>query len=459
MKGGASTRSILLLVVLGLAAPAPCKTLAVGANGPFRTIRQAIAVAVPGDAIRVEPGRYEGNLLLNKPVVLEGSNTPIIHGDGEGSVVTVTAGGCAIRGFSIEHSGGMLEEENSGILLKSSGNTVEGNDLRDVLYGIYLYASTHNVLSDNIIRGRESIEIGERGAGIHIWNSLRNTITGNVISRARDGMYLQNASNGVIRGNRISDVRYGLHYMFSNDNLFEDNVFENSVAGAAIMYSRHIQFRRNLFVHNRGFSSFGILFQDDEDLLAEDNLIVDNGVGIFMESLRGSLFRRNLVAANDTAIEAFSSATGNAFESNNFVENLSPLWVIGRETSTQWNGKRQGNYWSDYSGYDLDGDGIGDVPFKIQNVFEHLEGNYPRLRLYLSSPAAQALALAEKVLPVIEGSREFDHYPLMKPVTLPIRMPEVKLSTAQWGFSLLLPFIMIAASALVIVRGSQRCSR
>jgi len=162
------------------------------------------------------------------------------------------------------------------------------------------------------------------------------------------------------------------------------------------------------------------------------------------------------VAANDIAIETFSSAGENTFEANNFVENLSPLWVIGKHTSNSWNGER-GNYWSGYDGYDLDGDGIGDVPFKIQNVFEHLEGNYPRLRLYLFSPAAPALAVAEKVFPVVEGSREFDRYPLMKPVVLPIRMPEADPRT--FSLSLLLPLTMIATSVLVIIRGTQRCSR
>jgi nitrous oxidase accessory protein len=459
MKRDTVTLLTLLLAVLEFATPVRGKILAVSPRGPFLTIQQAIDAAEPGDTIRVEHGSYAGNVVLSKSLTLEGLTRPIILGEGHGSVLTVTADGCTVRGFVIEHSGGMLEEENSGVLLKSNGNKIEQNELRNILFGVYLFASNDNVISDNLIRGRDSIEIGERGAGIHIWNSLRNTLTGNTILAARDGMYLQNASNSVIRGNRISDLRYGLHYMYSNDNIFEENIFENNVAGAAIMYSRRIQFRRNRFLHNRGFSSFGILFQDDENILAEDNLIVDNAVGIFMESLRGSVFRRNLVAANDTAIEAFSSASGNTFQWNNFIENLSPLWVIGKETSTHWNGPGSGNYWSEYDGYDLDADGIGDVPFKIQNVFEHLEGNYPRLRLYLLSPAAQALELAEKVFPIIEGSREFDHYPLMKPVALPIQMPEADRRHAYGGLSFLLPLAMVAASALVIIRGSQRCSR
>jgi nitrous oxidase accessory protein len=204
--------------------------------------------------------------------------------------------------------------------------------------------------------------------------------------------------------------------MFSNRNVFEDNYFSNNVAGAAIMYSDQIEFRRNAFVHNRGFSSFGILFQECNDLLAEDNFIVDNATGIFMESLRRSVFRRNVVAENDVAIQMFSSSDANVFTENNFVDNLSPLWLIGKRTTTKWAENGRGNYWSNYDGYDLDGDGTGDVAHRIQNVFEYMEGNYPRLRIYLNSPAAQALAAAENAFPILEGAPEADAAPLMRAV-------------------------------------------
>jgi nitrous oxidase accessory protein len=376
------------------------------------SLPETIARAGPGAIIRVESGVYPGNLVLTKPVTLEGVGRPVIRGDGRGSVITVLASGCTIRGLVIEHSGGMLVEEDSGILLKSSSNRIENNELRDVLFGIYFYRSHRNQVRGNTIRGRVELELGERGSGIHLWDSSDNRIEDNRISHLRDGMYLQNAARSRIRRNQVSELRYGLHYMFSDDNEFEDNVFSNNVAGAAIMYSRRIVLRRNRFVRNRGFSSFGVLFQDSDDCLAEENLIADNAAGLFLEALRGSAFRRNRIAGNDVAVQMFSSAAGNSFEHNDFIANLSPLQVIGRHTSTRW---RQ-NYWSDYDGYDLDGDGLGDVPHKIQNVFERLEGNHPRLRLYLASPAAQALALAEKAFPIFEGSRERDPAPRMRPL-------------------------------------------
>jgi len=434
------------------------KTIAVGSGAEFTSIRKAIAGAQPGDILEVGAGTYIGNLVLDKPLTLIGVGQPVIRGDDHGSVITVNTvngEGCTIRGFTIEHSGGMLVDEDSGILLKSGGNRIERNEFKDVLFGIYLFGSEHNQIIGNTIHGRPLPDLGERGSGIHIWNAGDNIILDNTIVDARDGMYLQNAHNSTIRGNRISNLRYGLHYMYSDDNVFEDNIFDHNVAGAAIMYSRNIQFRRNAFVHNRGFSSFGILFQGTDQCLAEDNVIADNEVGVFLEAHSHSVFRKNLIAGNDLALEMFSSAEGNTFESNNFIGNLSPLQIVGRSTTTSWNGAQAGNFWSDYDGYDLDADGIGDIPFKIQNVFEHMEGNYPRLRIYLLSPASQALALAEKGFPIIEGSREFDRKPLMRPAASASAIPNFDERPVVRFSSFLLPTLLMFVGALVVRQGRK----
>jgi len=432
---------------------AVAKTISVSHDGPVSSIQSAIVTAQPGDTIEVYPGTYTGNLLLDKTLSLVGIGTPVIRGDGHSSVITISGKGCVIRGFIVEHSGDMLVDEDSGILLKSNDNRLEQNQLRDVLFGIYLFGSEHNQIIGNRIQGRPLPDLGERGSGIHIWNAGDNTIVNNTIVGARDGMYLQNAHNSTIRGNRISNLRYGLHYMYSDDNVFEDNIFDHNVAGAAIMYSRNIQFRRNAFVHNRGFSSFGILFQGTDDCVAEDNVIADNEVGLFLETHNHGVFRRNLVADNDLALEMFSSADKNLFESNNFIGNLSPLQIVGKSTTTSWNGLQSGNYWNDYDGYDLDADGIGDIPFKIQNVFEHMEGNYPRLRIYLLSPASHALALAERGFPIIEGSREFDRRPLMHPVALLVSPPETDAKPVIHFASFIVPLLLVLSGVFVIRQG------
>lgn len=174
-----------------------------------------------------------------------------------------------------------------------------------------------------------------------------------------------------------------------------------------------------------------------------------------MEAMRRGQVRRNLISANDVAIQAFGSASQNQFEYNNFVDNLSPILVVGAPADTRWNGTSAGNYWSDYEGYDLDGDGLGDVPYKIANLFVHLEGVYPRLRLYLYSPAAQALALAERGFPLLERDPERDMKPLMRPAELTFSAPQMRSPSSRRAAAALLPLLMLLLSALVMLKAGR----
>ncbi|MEW6511233.1 MAG: nitrous oxide reductase family maturation protein NosD [Bacteroidota bacterium] len=377
-----------------------------------------LAVAHPGDTLIVPAGTYAGNLLIDKRLVLIGTAGPVVRGEGEGSVLTITADSCVVRGLVLEHSGTMLVDEDAGILVKSNGNLIEGNTLRDVLFGIYLLHAEGNIVRENVITGRAELELGERGSGIHIWNAQHNAFFGNCITDVRDGFYIQNANHSSIERNEAFGVRYGVHYMYADSNVFLRNTFHHNVAGAAIMYSRGITIRHNVFSHNRGFASFGILFQDCHGVVADSNVISDNVVGMFFEASTGNRFLSNVIAQNDVALQMFQNSVGNTFSGNNFIHNVNLLTVIGKQTGSRWNENGRGNFWSQYDGYDLDGDGIGDVPMKIQNVFGYLEGRNANTRLYLYSPAAQALAVAAETFPIMEVSIEADERPLLRPADL-----------------------------------------
>ena len=450
-------RALWLYFVLAACSVGNAATLTVGAAGQFQSIQQAVDHAQPRDIIEVHAGIYNENLLIDKQLTLLGIDRPVVRGTGSASVIVITADSCVLRGFRVEHSGADLQTENSGILLRSSYHLIEQNELTDVLYGIYFYRSHGNTVRWNTIRGRKELEAGERGAGLHLWDSPDNTIEDNQISEMRDGMYIQSCNGNQIRRNHVSNLRYGLHYMFSDRNVFEDNLFENNVAGAAIMYSNHIEFRRNAFVHNRGFSSFGILFQECNQLIAEDNFIIDNATGIFMEALRKTRFQRNVIAQNDVGMQMFSNADENVFTENNFVDNLIVLQLVGKSTTTSWSESDRGNFWSSYDGYDMNEDGRGDVPQRVQDIFEYIQGNHPRLQIYLDSPAAKALAVAERTFPVLKGSQEIDRSPLMRAVDL--HYPFATDRRQRFTFiPTLIASVMFVCACAVVLKGQRKRS-
>ncbi len=439
-----STRIILIMLCVWLL------DIPVGLAGSFN-LQSAIASAKPGDTLLIPSGTHVGNLLIDKRMVLKGVDAPVIRGEGSGSVITITADSCVIEGVVVEHSGAMLVNEDAGILIRSDGNRVESNKLRDVLFGVYLYQAEHNTVANNHIAGRAQLEVGERGSGIHIWNSKLNTFLGNIITDVRDGFYIQNASFLHIEGNEAFNVRYGLHYMYADSNVFLNNRFYDNVAGAAVMYSRGITMRGNTFMHNRGFASFGILFQDCHGLVADSNIISDNVVGMFFEASTDNRFRHNVIAQNDVALQMFQNSINNTFVENNFIDNINPLTIVGKRTETHWHENGRGNYWTQYDGYDLDGDGVGDVPMKIQDLFNYLEGRNANTRLYLYSPASQALAVAAKAFPILELTNELDLFPLMHPVQI-LRSSDMQSSRANSAgmpVSVLVPLICVLAFGLV----------
>jgi nitrous oxidase accessory protein len=79
-----------------------------------------------------------------------------------------------------------------------------------------------------------------------------------------------------------------------------------------------------------------------------------------------------------------------------------------------WGGKI-GNYWSNYAGWDRDGDGVGDIPYEAADVVDRLVWRYPLMKLLLNSPAIQTLRLAARQFPLLRAPSVVDRRPRMTP--------------------------------------------
>ncbi|QQR75371.1 MAG: nitrous oxide reductase family maturation protein NosD [Holophagales bacterium] len=408
-------------------------------------LQARIDAAAPGATVEVAAGTWTGDLWIDKPLRLVGRGRPRLVGSSRGSVVRVRAAEVTVEGFDIDgRGGGDLARDTAGVHVAAARATVRDCRIAGCLFGIYLRASDDATVAGCTIAGIPGKDPGEKGSGIHVWNSQRFRLERNEIRDVRDGFYIQSSSGGVVRGNVARDLRYGLHYMFSDDNLFEDNLFENGAAGTALMYSKRITFRRNRFVRNRGFASVGLLLKACDEVVAEDNLIADNARGIFLEGSYDNVFRGNVVAASDVALVIYDSCARNAFTGNSFVGNLSPLSLSGRRTDTRF----EGNFWSDASEPDLDGDGRSDRPYRLSSVFDHLRGNLTAADLLAQSLAARALGAAELAFPVLAPVAVEDVSPLA-------RAPE--LAVPEWtprGRSGADPAGMLGALALLSAGGA-----
>ncbi|MCP5113251.1 MAG: nitrous oxide reductase family maturation protein NosD [bacterium] len=405
------------VLVLGLCLTASAATWRVGSGDTFSTINGALEAAAAGDTILVAAGKYHENLVISRAVTLIGEGRPEIVGQGSGDVILVEADDVEVRGFRVSGSGRRMMVSDAGIKIAGARARIIGNHLIDNLFGIYLKACTEALIDRNVIRGRPMDGIGQRGAGIHFFDAHHNVVRFNEVSLVRDGVYFDHADFNRVEDNEFSDLRYGVHYMYCKDNSFSRNVFRDSMAGVAVMYTERVVFRDNQILNNRaGYNAFGLLFKDCLDSVAERNVIVNNVRGIFLDASHGNRFRNNLVAYNDVGVVLHASSLNNTFGGNDFVGNQATLHTVGR-ADADWTPDGIGNYYTDYYGYDLDGDGIGDTEHRLQDAFEYLRGSRPLLSLFLNSAAADALSLAEQSFPLIPGSDERDAAPRMKPVS------------------------------------------
>ncbi|GAB4333843.1 MAG: hypothetical protein Kow0010_20530 [Dehalococcoidia bacterium] len=411
------------LLIVAVVAAGDRVAPASAADVPPVSIQAAIDAAAPGDTVVIPAGVYEGPVVVDKTITLVGDGWPVIDGRHAGDVVVIAADGVTLRGFVIQGSGRDVSNEPGGIRLEGDYATIEGNQLRDVLYGIILIHSDGHIVRDNTVVSLEDEPTQRRGHAIYLWNTSHNLVERNTIRTAKDGIFLGFASFNEIRGNHVADVRYGIHYMYADDNAFFDNVFRDNIAGAAIMYSRRIELSGNEFAYNTSSASgYGILLKDVDDVTIRGNRIHHNRLGMTMEGAPQSplAFVRvedNLIGYNQVALE-MSTTTNAVFVGNTFIGNLKQVESRGGDIGKRnvWSEDGRGNYWDAYQGYDANGDGVGDIPFRYEGVYDDLIEKNEALKAYQYTFAHTALDLTARWFPVYRPEpRVVDPAPLMSP--------------------------------------------
>jgi nitrous oxidase accessory protein len=422
-------------------------------------LRSAIAAAQNGDVIEVPGGMYPGPIVIDKSVQLLGKDRPIVTGDKTSTVVTITAPDVTLAGFIVQGSGREPDQNHAAIFANHAPRvTLRNNEVRESLFGIYLADSPDSVVDHNRIHGDTSLELGRRGDGLRIWESDNTTLSNNQVLESRD-VVLWYSKGLQIHDNVIRDGRYGIHFMYSAEADVERNLITDNSIGVFLMYSDDVNIRRNIFQHNRGPSGYGLGFKDSDGVDIEDNLILDNRVGIFLDNSPFTpdsvgVFKNNEVSFNDIGVSFMPSTRGNVFAENTFRENQEQVSIQGGGVlrRNDWSHNGRGNFWSDYveRGYDADGDGVGDVAYESDRLFENLADTNSALRFFIYSPAVQALEFAAQTFPLAKPQPKLkDEHPLMNsPIDPQKLLPQAEASSSSlpmWLASISLTAIALAA--------------
>ncbi|MCK9566662.1 MAG: right-handed parallel beta-helix repeat-containing protein, partial [Methanothrix sp.] len=197
---------------------ASAATLIVGPGETYTTIQAAINAASSGDTIEVHSGTYNGGVLVDKTLTLEGVGSPVVDAGGLGDAIMLTAGSCTVRGFVVKNA------STIGIGAITGGNTISGNTASgNVVAGIALLSLSGNTISDNTVTGN--------GYGISIQTSDSNTLSGNAaINNLNAGIMLVSSSGNTISDGTISGNGDGgiLLLLDSNGNTLSNNTINGN---------------------------------------------------------------------------------------------------------------------------------------------------------------------------------------------------------------------------------------
>ena len=407
---------IVLYICLLFSSLLHANVIEVGPNKPIKSIKKAIFLAKAGDTVMVHKGLYkEGNIIINKKIVFLGKNLPILDGQKKYEVLSIKADSVVVDGFKVIKSGYATLEDPCGIKVYNRNYVViQNNVLDDNFFGIYIQNGRSCIIKNNKLAayGTEEQQLGN---GIHCWKSDSLQIIGNTISGHRDGIYFEFVTNSIIwRNISTRNIRYGLHFMFSNDDAYITNVFKNNGAGVAVMFTKNVKMFNNFFEENWGDSAYGLFLKEISDSYIIGNKFSKNTSGIHMEGTNRIQVEKNVFEANGWGMKILASCSDNVIKNNNFLGNTFDISTNGSLVLNTFNN----NYWDKYEGYDLDKNGVGDVPFHPLSLFAVITERNPSAMLLFRSFMITLLDKSERILPSITPDNFVDNSPLMHSLPL-----------------------------------------
>ncbi|QQR90350.1 MAG: nitrous oxide reductase family maturation protein NosD [Myxococcales bacterium] len=326
---------------------------------------QHVLDSVPkGQVLCLKEGVYPGPIVLRKTVVLWGHAKSVIQSTGRGTTVEIQADRTHLLGLTVDGSGGRFDTLDAAIHVKANDVRIEGCRVQHATFGILVEKVKHAVIKGNHVLGNSGAALGLRGDGIRLWEVYHSRVEDNKVAHSRD-VVVWYSSNNVLKNNEVTHGRYGTHFMYSHRNRIIGNRYRNNVVGVFIMYSRDIALQRNEFWHSSGAAGMGLGIKESGNLRVKHNEFIDNTVGVYLDTSPLQIedqndFYDNRFKFGDVAVIFHGGERANTFKGNAFFDYQTPVRVEGGGTAlnTTW----RGNMFDDYVGYDMDEDGVGDIP-------------------------------------------------------------------------------------------------
>lgn len=388
-----------------------------GANNPLQA---AIDAAPSGARLELPAGVYRGNIVINKPLILDGKNQKaIIEGDGNGTVVRITSSFVTLTNVTIRHSGAEHERVDAGIAVaKAAHCTITHNRIEDCLFGIDLQQVDESNISDNWITSKP-FELGLRGDGVRLWYSNDNLLSHNTLIKSRDFVVWYSHGNH-IENNYGEWGRYSLHFMYTGRNYVHNNTYVHNTVGIFFMYSRDTIATGNVIRNSMGTTGLGIGLKDASNFVLKNNKILYCARGLYLdrspfEPDTNNTITDNAILYNSEGVHFHSLSLHNILRGNVLKGNIETVVNDSYNTRVTEN-KWDGNYWESYEGFDKDGNGIGDTPYTLHTYADKVWMLNPNVKFFYGSPVISIINFLAKLAPLSEPVRLLtDNHPRMHP--------------------------------------------
>jgi nitrous oxidase accessory protein len=382
-------------------------------------LQQAIARANAGDTLRLAAGQYRGQIIVDKPLTIEGPEGGVakIEGTRTGRTIEVSAPDVVLRRLTITRSGLSLPAMDAGVFLAQTAlrAQVANNQILENSVGVYIHGAADSRVSGNRIVGDAKLRVNERGNGVTVWNAPGAQVTDNDISEGRDGIFSNTSTRNLYRNNRFTRLRYAVHYMYTNDSEVSGNVSDGNNIGYAIMFSERLKVADNIALNSR---DQGLMLNYANHSSITGNVIDKAEKCVFIYNANHNTISGNHFENCEMGIHFTAAAEGNRIFNNAFINNQSQVKYVGTRY-IEWSDGQRGNYWSDNSAFDLNGDGIADTAYRPNGIIDQIVWRAPVARLLLNSPAVSIVKWAQSQFPAILPGGVADSKPLMKPPANP----------------------------------------
>jgi nitrous oxidase accessory protein len=388
-----------------------------------------------GDVILLKSGRYVGNFVITKQITLRGSSEngvkrSIIDAQSNGHALVLKNSHITIDNLTIVNWGDDLTEQSSGIYSnekvaneRAVGLNIKNNTLSGDGFGIWLNHVTQSKIFNNKVKGNLTLRSADRGNGIQVANVTHSHVYQNETYEVRDGIYVISSQNNLIEANTMHHLRYGIHYMYSYDNTVKDNNAYDTRAGYALMSSRRLTITGNKTTDSEDYgfllnfitqSTFSNNQIKNVWTKPENKVLGRDGKGLFVYNSGYNTLENNTVDTAEIGIHLTAGSENIKIYSNSFINNPTQVKYVSNKKQ-EWSKDGQGNYWSNYLGWDMDNDGIGDAIFEPNDGIDKLVWQYPEMKMIMDSPAILILRWVQKQFPVLKPPGVKDSFPLMTP--------------------------------------------